>query len=204
MPSYDRHTEHILDEIGAGRPVSQRSLSRDLGIALGLTNLLMRRFIRKGWVRATAIKPNRMRYFLTPAGFAEKARISGVALQNSVSFYRLVRGRLRDSLARLVESWPVAPGTVERRIFFYGTGEVAEIAYICLQEAPLTLVGVVDDQVRRAEFFGVPVHAVSELSVDLLNTAGADRLVVMTFTETDRVRTALDAIGFPMERVFWV
>ena len=204
MPSYDRHTEHILDEIGAGRPISQRSLSRDLGIALGLTNLLMRRFVRKGWVRATAIQPNRMRYFLTPAGFAEKARISRIALQNSVAFYRHVRVRLHASLARLVESWPLAPGQTERRIFFYGTGEVAEIAYICLQEAPLILAGVVDDEVRRAQFFGVSVHAVADLSVTPLDNAGAERLVVMTFTETDRVRAALDAIGFPMERVFWV
>ncbi len=204
MPSYDRHTEHILDEIGAGRPVSQRSLSRDLGIALGLTNLLMRRFIRKGWVRATAIRPNRMRYFLTPAGFAEKARISGVALQNSVAFYRQVRQRLSHSLTQLVENWPLTSGRADRRIFFYGTGEVAEIAYICLQEAPLTLVGVIDDEFRRPDFFGVAVHPLADLSVALLDHLGAERLVVMTFTETDRVREALDAIGFPMERVFWV
>jgi DNA-binding MarR family transcriptional regulator len=52
-------------------PRSQRSLSRDMGIALGLTNLIIRRLVHKGWVRIIRIKPNRVRYLLTPAGIAE-------------------------------------------------------------------------------------------------------------------------------------
>jgi hypothetical protein len=164
----------------------------------------MRNFARKGWIRATAIKPNRMRYFLTPAGFAEKARISSVALQNSISFYRHVRERLRASLNRLVSDWPLDTPDAERRIFFYGTGDIAEIAFICLQETPLTMAGVIDEAGTRAEFFGVPVHRVEDLSVALLDAAGAARLVVLTFAETERVRAALVQVHFPLERVFWV
>ena len=44
---------------------------RDMGIALGLINLLVRRLVRKGWVRIIRIKPNRVRYLLTPVGIAE-------------------------------------------------------------------------------------------------------------------------------------
>jgi hypothetical protein len=42
-----------------------------MGIALGLTNLLVRRLVHKGWVRIIRIKLNRVRYLLTPAGIAE-------------------------------------------------------------------------------------------------------------------------------------
>ena len=42
-----------------------------MGIALGLTNLIIRRLVHKGWVRIIRIKPNRVRYLLTPAGMAE-------------------------------------------------------------------------------------------------------------------------------------
>jgi len=71
VTSHDQFTHRILTEIEADNRLSQRSLSRDLGIALGLTNLLVRRFVRKGWVRIIRIKPNRVRYLLTPAGIAE-------------------------------------------------------------------------------------------------------------------------------------
>jgi DNA-binding MarR family transcriptional regulator len=71
VTSHDQFTHRILTEIEADNRLSQRSLSRDLGIALGLTNLIIRRLVRKGWVRIIRIKPNRVRYLLTPAGIAE-------------------------------------------------------------------------------------------------------------------------------------
>ena len=71
ITSHDQFTHRILTEIEADNRLSHRSLSRDLGIALGLTNLLIRRLVRKGWVRIIRIKPNRVRYLLTPAGMVE-------------------------------------------------------------------------------------------------------------------------------------
>ena len=65
---YDRYSLRILDVVAADRAVTQRSLARDLGIALGLTNLLIKRLVRKGWMRVTHISPNRVRYLITPAG----------------------------------------------------------------------------------------------------------------------------------------
>jgi DNA-binding MarR family transcriptional regulator len=56
--------------------VSQRSLAKVLGIAIGLTSLIVKRLVRKGWVRVIHIKPNRVRYLITPAGIAEKTRMS--------------------------------------------------------------------------------------------------------------------------------
>jgi hypothetical protein len=65
-------TFELLSEIEAQPDQSQRSLALHLGIALGLTNSLVRGLIRRGWVRAVNIKPHRVRYLLTPAGVAEK------------------------------------------------------------------------------------------------------------------------------------
>ncbi len=40
MTGRDHHTLRILAQVEAGNAQSQRSLSRELGIVLGLTNLL--------------------------------------------------------------------------------------------------------------------------------------------------------------------
>jgi hypothetical protein len=58
----DDYVRRILAEVEAGRGVSQRSLARSAGIALGLTNLVLRNLVRKGWVRITRVKANRVKY----------------------------------------------------------------------------------------------------------------------------------------------
>ena len=204
VTDHDHHTHRILSELETGEGVSQRTLSRSLGIALGLTNLLIRNLVRRGFIRIIHIRPNRVRYLLTPAGIAEKARMSRQILQNNVRFYTEARDRIREQFARLSADWPDRDGrATEKRIAFYGAGEVAEIGYICLQGTDLRLVAVVDD--KRDQFFDVPVHR-----TDWLRGAGTDsgglfeRLVVMSFGETEKVKTRLESAGVPSERVFWV
>jgi len=51
VPSASTHEVHllrILDAVESESHVSQRSLSAELGIALGLTNLLVKRLVTKG------------------------------------------------------------------------------------------------------------------------------------------------------------
>lgn len=202
LSSHEKYVHGILTEIEVGHPVSQRSLATNLGIALGLTNLLVRRVIRKGWVRAVRIKPNRVRYLLTPSGLAEKARMSSVFLQHSIQFYADARDRVRERLAEASRQLSVTDGTAIRRIVFYGADEVAEIAYVCLQETDLTLVGVVGE--GRARFFGLPVQPSSELREDRLGDTPFDHLVVASFVDADGVRARLASLGVAKEKVLWL
>ena len=206
--SHDQYTHRILTEIEADNRVSQRCLSRDLGIALGLTNLLVRRLVYKGWVRIIRINPNRVRYLLTPAGIAEKARMSRAALQNSIRFYVEARDRIRERFATLSRELPddgrgSDNGPAAKRIVFYGAGEVAEVGYICLHGTDLQLVGVVDGQ-QRGRFFDVPVYDPALLHAADINGSPFGRLVVMSFEETDKIQMQLEALAIPPDRVFWI
>lgn len=208
MNSHDQYTHQILTEIEAGKLVSQRSLSRNLGIALGLTNLLVRRLVRKGWVRIIQIKRNRVLYLLTPAGVAEKALMSRAALRNSIQFYAQARDRIREQFAvlsaELSRDGRGPDGLLTgKRIVFYGSGEVAEVGYICLQGTDLQLVGVVDDQGRK-RFFDVPVYDPSRLQATDIAGRQYNKLVVMSFGDTSKIRAQLEALTILADRVFWI
>lgn len=197
----DEYTRKILAAIDDGGPISQRALARELGVALGMTNLLVRRLVSKGYVKISGIQRNRVRYLLTPAGVAEKMRISREYLANTVRLYTETRDRIRTSFDRLSADWPEADGRDGKPIVFYGAGEVAEIAYVSLQGTDLRLVGVVDDHVRRP-FFGLPVE-----SPDVLMAGGAraypyGRVVVMSFRKAELIQQRLDALRIPRDRVF--
>ncbi len=203
MGNHDLYTRTILHEIEAGHPVSQRTLSRKLGVALGLTNLLVRRLVTKGWVKVTGVRPHRVTYLITPAGIREKTRITRAYLENTMRLYSETRGRIRESLDRLSTSWP--PDALgrdgEKPIVFYGAGEVAEIGYVSLQETDLHLVGVVDD-LRLGRFFGLPIHTPDQLGPAHLAGVPYGCLVVMSFRDADQIRTKLRARGFSRDDLF--
>lgn len=200
MDPHERYAHQILTALESGERHSQRTLSTRVGIALGLTNLLVKRFVRRGWVRVVRIQPNRVSYFLTPAGFAEKARMSRLFLKDSVQFYADARARVASSLADVSRSWPTTDA--EKRIVFYGSGEVAEIAYVCLQETDLRLVGVAGDRVGR--FFGLPIRPRSALTANDLGGEPFDRLVVTSFEDQPAISAHLESLGMSRDTVVWL
>jgi DNA-binding MarR family transcriptional regulator len=199
---HDYYAHQILSAIEAGTATSQRSLAGRLGIALGLTNLLIRRLARKGWIRVTRVQPNRVAYFLTPRGLAEKARMSSAYFQHSIQYYASARDRITASFAALSAQWPT-DGVSRKPVVFLGTGEAAEIGYLCMQETDLTLVAVVDFQGRQ-RFFGVPVYSAERLSADWLPAVSPDPVVIVCFSDAEQNRACLERIGVPGARVCWV
>lgn len=139
----------LLTELERNGTVTQRSLATKLGVALGLTNLYLKRLARKGYIKITTIPSHRIRYLLTPQGFAEKSRLTYLYMQYSLSHYRDMRARLRETLLQ-------ATGNGVKRVVIYGTGELAEMAYLSLREVDMTLVGFVDDGERQS-FLSYPV-----------------------------------------------
>ena len=139
----------LLTELERDGSVTQRSLATKLGVALGLTNLYLKRLARKGYIKITTIPPYRVRYLVTPQGFAEKSRLSYLSMQYSLTHYRDMRNHLRDTLLRVA-------GNGVTRVVIYGTGELAEMAYVSICETNMILVGVIDD-CRRDVFLSYPV-----------------------------------------------
>ena len=146
----------LLAEVERDGAVTQRSLSTKLGVALGLTNLYLKRLARKGYIKVTTIPSHRVRYLLTPLGFAEKSRLAYLYMEYSLSHYREMRARLRETLSHAANN-----GT--KRVVIYGTGELAEMAYLSLREMHMTLVGFVDDT-QQESFLSYPVSPPEALS----------------------------------------
>jgi len=147
----------VLEELSSNSTMTQRHLARKLEVALGLTNLMIRRLAKKGYVKVVNVQRNRIHYLITPKGLSEKTRLTYEYLEYSLHLYRAVRQILKETLGRLA----ISGG---RRVVFFGTGEIAEIAYLTLKELPLQLVGVVDDDAVGDTFLELPVLSTSDLS----------------------------------------
>ena len=145
MDPKDIRTLKILEKVDNDIVPSQRDLARELNISLGLVNSFIKRLVKKGFFKARHIPKNRMRYFLTPKGASEKTRLTYLYIQHSYNFYKDARQKLRDLYTEL-ESQNVS------RIVFYGASDLAEIAYLSLQETNIELVAVFDDDKEGMRF----------------------------------------------------
>lgn len=190
----------ILQAIASGRPITQRSLSSDLGTALGLTNLLMRRLVGKGYVKMAGMGTRHIRYLITPAGWEALVRATRVSLENTIHLYTQTREQIRSSLVDLSGHCAVLPSG-EKRVVFYGAGDVAEITYVSLQRTDLTLVGVVDDQ-RRGKFFDVTICGPDGLSPAGLNGAEYSHVIVASIRHSETIQARISERGVPQSRVF--
>ena len=171
----DHRTLEVLEEISIDQRVTQRTLSQRLGMSLGMANLYMKRLAKKGYIKITTVPGKRLlRYMLTPQGLSEKTRLTYEFAEYSLRFLRGARGHMRAELSGLAERGM-------RRVVFCGDGELAELAYLSLEECGLDLVGVVTHAKTRGHFLGRDVQPFSAL-------ADLDWDAVIVFSEEDRDR----------------
>ncbi len=64
----------ILEIIENNASVTQRDLSEKTGLSLGMVNLLLKKFVKKGIVKLERLDGKSFRYILTPEGFKEKSK----------------------------------------------------------------------------------------------------------------------------------
>lgn len=148
-------TLEILDSVQRNEQLSQRHLSRQLGVALGLANSYLKRCVRKGWVKVQQAPANRYLYYLTPTGFAEKSRLTAEYLSSSLGFYR----EAGNSCARLLDKCAASHW---QRLLLCGVSDLAEIATLRAMERNITVVGFYDPDADKAQFLGKPVWHVLE------------------------------------------
>ena len=189
MDPIDIRTLKILEKVDNDGTPSQRDLARDLDISLGLVNSFIKRLAKKGYFKIGHLPKNRVRYIMTARGVAEKSRLTSEYIQFSFKFYRNARQKLRDLYANLE-----AQGV--RRIVFYGAGDLAEIAYLSLQQSCIELVAVVDAGRVGKNFMQFTVA-----HPDRIVSLWFDRILIATIHSTEAVAGNLATMGISANRV---
>lgn len=191
----DSITLKVLSAIEEDDRATQRAISQELGIALGLTNAYLKKCVRKGFIKVRQIPANRYAYYLTPQGFAEKSRLTAEYLSISFRFFR----SSREQCAQILEECAARRWT---RIALAGCGDLAEIATLCVRDMQgVKIVGIIDtaagDEGGDRNFAGLPVVG------RLTDLAKVHAVVITDINNGQRVFDALSR-EIPPERVLTV
>ena len=186
MDVESRRDLQLLEALEQESTITQRTLSGRLGIALGLTNLYVKRLIRKGYVKCVTGSPNRLVYSLTPKGVSRKARLTYEFMKYSLDFYRDARRHLRRSLTDAVAE--------QKRVAIFGTGDAAELVFLLVREMGLELVAVFAE--REGQFLGLPVRVIADHV-----TVPYDVLIVAALERPAGTLKRLGQLGVATERI---
>ncbi len=141
----------LLSAVENNSSLTQRSLAKDLGIALGLANAYIKRCAKKGFIKIQQVPANRYAYYLTPNGFSEKSRLTTEYLSQSFLVFR----RAREEYSRML-SMCVSRGN--NKIAVFGGSDLSEIVLICARDFSVELVGIVKPGETGGEYLGIPVE----------------------------------------------
>jgi DNA-binding MarR family transcriptional regulator len=177
----------VLNAIHADSNITQRRISSDLGIALGLANAYLKRCVKKGLIKISEVPANRYAYYLTPQGFTEKSRLTAEYLSQSFNFFRSSRTQCATALADCAErGW--------RRVGLAGASDLAEIAVLCSSDSGITLAGVFDEKKAGSRLAGLTV-------VESLSALGEIDALLITDVANPQARYDAVTAIFPTERV---
>lgn len=157
MDQKEIKTLQLLEILEQHQTKSQRDLSLTLNMSLGLVNSFIKRLYNKGYFKIKNLPRNRVKYILTPKGVAEKSRLTYKYIRYSFEFYSKARNKLR-TLFRALEDRGI------KKIVFYGASDLAEIAYLYLQETSIQFAGLIDDDQEGKCFFGININSLDELN----------------------------------------
>ena len=149
-------TLKILDEISRESLITQRTLSGRLDIALGLVNAYVKRLAKKGYIKISKGPMNRVKYALTPKGFAHRVDLTYHYMQSSITYFRDARTRIDNVYREMIDSGA-------KNILIWGDGELAELSYISMRGLPVNLIGVIDCDKKDKGFFGHDIYSFDDI-----------------------------------------
>ena len=180
----------LLSEVHRSPLATQRDLSRRVGIALGLTNMLLRNMVEKGYVRIAKAGWRRSLYSLTPTGMSRKIHLTLAYVQRVVGEYRQVRQTLREELELVALH-------EESRVAIYGTEEFSELVYLALREMGIEEIDIFAAQGQEPrKFLGLAVRGVKHMIPNLY-----DCVIVASLGDLELSYSTLADLGVSHEKM---
>ena len=169
MRSENEHTNKIedvsykelrlLEEIEQDPELSQRQLSRRMGVALGVGNLLLKNLAKKGYIKVTHLSWKRWIYVITPKGMTRKVNLTLSYIESFLGHYRRVKKILKENFNSLTLN-------KESKVAIVGTGELAELAYLALLDIGVDEINMFGNENAKHIFLGMNVVSIQDIEVN--------------------------------------
>ena len=120
----------VLKEISNNHQPNQRLIAERTGISLGLTNFIIKRLIKKGYIKARQLDARKVQYILTPKGFAEKVKKSYNYTLKTINLFKSIKEKIQELIISKYNKG-------KKEFIIQGKSELADMAEIAFRTIAL-------------------------------------------------------------------
>lgn len=171
---------------------SQRSISQLLDISLGNVNSMVKSLVKSGCVEIHQKMNSRIQYHITDKGAAEKVRLSYNYLRFSLTFCNEIKRKFENLFNKLTLQQ-------DRHVVFFGSGELAELAFVYLQRTSLELVAVIDRGKSGNRF-----HEFTILHPCEANKLSFDKIIITSLDEETNIKKVANDLNAPINKLITI
>jgi len=141
----------LFNQIEKTKNHTQRSISKELNIALGLSNALIKKFLNKGFLKLSQAPMKRYFYYITPRGLVEKAKLTSEFLTSSFDFYNKIKDQYEKEFNKIKKQKP-------SKIILVGISEFTEIAILAAKITEVKIDYIAESSFKKKKFCDISVR----------------------------------------------
>ncbi|MBU1142738.1 MAG: winged helix-turn-helix transcriptional regulator [Firmicutes bacterium] len=184
----------ILDLIEKNKNITQREISKTIGIAVSMVNDYLDDYEKKGLIKRKKHSSKTVEYFVTKNG-KERIKVLNIGyLKASQNLYSSAKENIEQFLRQVEKNG-------FKNILLYGAGEVAEILLHTIQSSKTISINALaiidDDSTKLSEtIINLPI-----ISLNQINQYNFDGILISSFKHHETIRNRLEFIGFPKSQI---
>jgi len=179
----------ILDLIEKDAKITQREISKKVGIAVSMVNSYLDDYEKKGLVKRKKHSTKNVEYFVTKKGKERRKVLNIWYLKSSHEVYLSAKDNIIKFLNQII-------GKGFKKILLYGAGEVAEIMLHVMNDddqIPLEVIAVIDDDESKQKELIVNKQIIGCEQIKVFNH---DAILVSSFKHHQVINEKLESINY--------
>lgn len=184
----------ILDLVEKDANITQRELSKNIGVAVSMINAYLDSFEKKGLIKRKKHSTKTVEYFVTKKGMERRKLLNIWYLKSSQLVYQSATNNILEFLNELVKKG-------YKNILLYPAGEVTEIILKVINETPtcdINVMAIVDDDKNKCN--KVLLNKIIITKEDIVRYKH-DSILVSSYKHHKVLLENLLSLGYPKNKI---
>jgi FlaA1/EpsC-like NDP-sugar epimerase len=184
----------ILDLIEKDANITQREISKTIGVAVSMVNQYLDVYEKEGLIKRKKHSTKTVEYFVTNKGMERRKLLNIWYLKSSHGVYLSAKDNIIKFLNQIIDKG-------FKKILLYGAGEVAEIILQVMNDdntLPLEVVGVIDDNESKT---GEVIANLPIITLNQISNFDHDGILISSYTHHEVIFSNLKSHRYPINHV---
>jgi DNA-binding MarR family transcriptional regulator len=184
----------ILDMIEKNPNITQREISKAIGIAVSMVNEHLNQYEKDKLITRKKHSTKTVEYLVTKIGIERKKVLNIAYLNSSLKIYKSAKVNIVKFLDQVTDAGFT-------NILLYGAGEVAEIllqTIITDKEIPIKILGVIDDDINKQNQLLLNTRIIS---IDKIKSINHDGILISSYTNSDMILKKLHQANYDKNKI---